>query len=166
MIMNEITRIHIAKVAYDSELVAKTTREVHQSLEAYTQDAEVVTDIEIRITELLAERGVAAGGVITTDDVSAIRKQLGEPYEFAGDGGDIAVGGEGAPAPRRLYRSTDNAVLGGVLSGFAAFFNVNPLWIRLYLFLSFLPRLGLQRLAILLCGLLRHLPVPQQKSYS
>ncbi len=151
MIMNEITRIHIAKVAYDSELVAKKQLEKYiKSLEAYTQDAEVVKDIEIRITELLAERGVAAGGVITTDDVSAIRKQLGEPYEFAGDGGDIAVGGEGAPAPRRLYRSTDNAVLGGVLSGFAAFFNVNPLWIRLLFILVLFASFGLATLGYII----------------
>ncbi len=142
--MNEITRIHIAKVAYDVEVAAKKQLEKYiKSLESYTQDADVLADIEIRITELLTERGVVAGGVIGSDDVAAIRAQLGEPYEFADGEGDIAVGAAmpEQPSGRRLYRSADDAVLGGVLGGIAAYFNVNPLWIRLafiaLLFVSF-----------------------------
>ncbi len=140
--MNEVTRIHIAKTAYDIEIAAKKQLEKYiKSLEIYTQDKEVITDIEIRITELLAERNVKAGGVITSEDVAAVRKQLGEPYEFADGDGDIAIGSEGEANNRRLYRSTDDAVVGGVLSGIATYFNVNPLWTRLVfvllLFISF-----------------------------
>jgi len=139
--MNEITRIHIAKVAYDIEVNAKKQLEKYiKSLETYTQDAEVLADIEIRITELLAERNVAAGAVIGTEDVAAIRKQLGEPYEFADEDGDIAVGAVNEnDDSRRLYRSLDDAVLGGVLSGIAAYFKVNPLWTRLvFLLVAFI----------------------------
>lgn len=140
--MNEITRIHIAKIAYDIEIAAKKQLEKYiKSLEAYTQDKEVLEDIEIRITELLAERGVFASGVVNSDDVQAIRKQLGEPYEFADEEGNLAVGPIGVSVDRRLYRSIDNAVLGGVLSGVATYFTINPLWIRLIfvllLFVSF-----------------------------
>lgn len=140
--MNEITRIHIAKTAYDIEIAAKKQLEQYmKSLESYAKDDEVVTDIEIRITELLTERGVAKDGVISSEDIAAVRAQLGEPYEFASETGDIAVGPEVQTSTRRLYRSTDNAVLGGVLSGMAAYFNVNPLWTRLIfillLFISF-----------------------------
>ncbi len=93
--MNEVTRIHIAKTAYDIEIAAKKQLEKYiKSLEAYTQDSDVLTDIEIRMTEILGERGVKPGGVISSDDVSALRKQLGEPYEFADGEGDIAVGPE------------------------------------------------------------------------
>lgn len=138
--MNEITRIHIAKTAYDIEIAAKKQLEKYiKSLEAYTQDTDVLADIEIRITEILAERNVKPGGVIASEDVSAVRAQLGEPYEFAGDEGDIAVGAQSENSGRRLYRSTDNAVLGGVLSGVAAYFNINPLWARLgFIFLLFI----------------------------
>jgi phage shock protein PspC (stress-responsive transcriptional regulator) len=141
--MNEITRIHIAKTAYDIEIAAKKQLEKYiKSLETYTQDADVLADIEIRITELLGERGVTAGGVISSADVTSVRAQLGEPYEFADGEGDIAVGSTPThESSRRLYRSTDDAVLGGVLSGIAAYFNVNPLWTRLVfillLFISF-----------------------------
>lgn len=141
--MNEITRIHIAKVAYDIEVGAKKELEKYiKSLESYTQDGEVLADIEIRMTELLAERNVAAGGVISTEDVKSIRKQLGEPYEFADGDGDIAVGiDRKGDESRRLYRSLDDAVLGGVLSGISAYFKIDPLWLRLVfivlLFVSF-----------------------------
>lgn len=131
--MNEITRIHIAKVAYDIELTAK--KQLHsyiKSLESYSGDSEVLRDIEIRITELLNERGVTAGGVIGSEDIAAIREQLGEPYEFAAEDGDIAVGGvEPGDGKRKLFRSVDDALLGGVLGGVAAFFRVDSIWVRL-----------------------------------
>jgi len=130
--MNEITRIHIAKVAYDIEVTAKKQLEKYiKSLEAYTRDAEVLSDIEIRITELLLERGVKPNGVIASDDVTSIREQLGEPYEFADEDGDIAVGAVVEQDGQKFYRSVDDAVLGGVLSGIALYFKVNPLWTRL-----------------------------------
>lgn len=138
--MNEITRIHIAKVAYDVEVAAKKQLEKYiQNLEVYTHDTEVLADIEIRMTELLDERGVKSGGVITSDDVKAIREQLGEPYEFADEDGDIAVGDIETRDGRTFYRDLDNAVLGGVLSGIAVYFKVNPLWTRLiFILLTFI----------------------------
>jgi phage shock protein PspC (stress-responsive transcriptional regulator) len=141
--MNEITRIHLAKVAYDIEIAAKKQLEKYiKSLETYTQDADVVQDIEIRITELLLERGVKPNGVIGTEDVAAIRRQLGEPHEFAEEAdAEALVEPTKAVTSRRLYRSTDDAVLGGVLSGIATFFGINPVWPRLVfvllLFISF-----------------------------
>ncbi|HMR38651.1 MAG TPA: PspC domain-containing protein [Candidatus Saccharibacteria bacterium] len=128
--MKEITRIHIAKVAYDIELDAKKDIQKYMgALEQYAEDTETLDDIEIRITELLAECGVVAGGVISADDVAAVRAQLGEPSDFASEGvGDIAVGNEEG---RRFYRDEDSALLGGVLAGISRYFGLNPIWARL-----------------------------------
>ncbi len=132
--MKEITRIHIAKIPYDIEIGAKKEIEKYVGdLEAYADDQELLQDIEIRITELLGARGVNQNGIITSDDIAAVREQLGEPKEFMGDS-DIAVGSEvelSGEVARKLYRNTDSAVLGGVLSGVASFFRINPLWTRL-----------------------------------
>lgn len=132
--MKEITRIHIAKVSYDIEIGAKKELEKYiNDLEAYADDQELLQDIEIRITELLEARGVKQNNVITSDDIAAVRAQLGEPKEFMGDG-DMAVGPEvelNGEATRKLYRNTDSAVFGGVMSGIASFFRINPLWTRL-----------------------------------
>jgi phage shock protein PspC (stress-responsive transcriptional regulator) len=133
--MKEITRIHIAKVPYDAEVEAKKELESYiKKLEVYSTDTEIINDIEIRITEILAERGVNKNGVVTMNDVKALKEQLGEPRDFMGDG-DVAIGPDDVEqpdvAPRKLFRDVDNAVLGGVMSGIGAFFGVNPLWVRL-----------------------------------
>jgi phage shock protein PspC (stress-responsive transcriptional regulator) len=133
--MKEITRIHIAKISYDIEVKAKKELEAYlKTLEAYSNDAEVITDVELRTTEILAERGVQKNGVISAADVTALIQQLGEPHEFMES--DVALEPEdeakiGKKRTRKLYRDTDNAILGGVLSGIAAFFNINPTWVRL-----------------------------------
>lgn len=153
--MNEITRIHIAKVAYDVEVAAKKQLEKYlKSLEAYAGDKEVFDDVEVRITELLGERGVQAGGVISTDDVKAIREQLGEPYEFAGEDGDIAVGSNGIGEGKKFFRSTDNAVLGGVLSGIAAYLGVNAVWVRIAFIILTLISFGLALFAYIILWIL------------
>src|SRR5690606_21362044 len=110
-------------------------------LETYAEDAELLSDIEIRITELLAERGVMAGGVITASDVAAVRAQLGEPSDFAGEdvGSKEPVPDE---EPRRVYRDEDEAVLGGVLAGFAKFFGIDALWVRLAFIVLLLASFG------------------------
>lgn len=131
--MKEITRIHIAKVAYDIELDAKNDIEQYiKALERYANDPDILDDIEIRITELLSERGVAAGGVIAKDDVVSVRAQLGEPSDFAAEGAEEMIASESSgEESRRVYRDTENAIVGGVLSGLARFFNTDPLWVRL-----------------------------------
>jgi phage shock protein PspC (stress-responsive transcriptional regulator) len=144
--MKEITRIHIAKVPYDAEVGAKKELESYlRTLEAYSTDTEIINDIEIRITEILAERGVNKNGVITLDDVKALKEQLGEPKDFMGDG-DMAIGPDdneqlGANS-RKLFRDVDNAVLGGVMSGIGTFFGINPLWVRLLFIIVALASFG------------------------
>jgi len=133
--MKEITRIHIAKNSYDIEIGAKKELEKYiTKLELYADDPNLLEDIEIRLTEILSDRGIEKDGVITAEDVTAIREQLGDPKEFMGEG-DIAVGPEtfddDNKPPHRLYRDTDSPLLGGVLSGIAKYFGVNPLWTRL-----------------------------------
>ena len=82
--MKEITRVHIAKQPYDIEVEAKKELEKYmKKLELYAGDEEILADIEIRITELLAEAGVEKGGVITSAEVASVRERLGEPEEFA-----------------------------------------------------------------------------------
>jgi len=131
--MKEITRIHIAKVSYDIEVAAKKRLETYiDALTNYADDENVVEDIEIRITELLETRGTKPGGIITLTDVEAIQETLGEPKDFSGEG-DFVIGDDEnvSHGGRKFYRDIDNAVLGGVLSGLAAYLNTNALWVRL-----------------------------------
>ena len=78
--MKEITRIHIAKISYDIEIEAKKELEAYlRTLESFSGDTDIVDDVEIRITEILAERGIQKDSVIGKADIEALKAQLGEP---------------------------------------------------------------------------------------
>lgn len=143
--MNEITRIHIAKIPYSIELGAKKELRAYlQALESYTSDRELLNDIEIRITELLMERNIKEGEVISSDDIMAVCEQLGDPKEFMTD--DTAIGTSGPTAEkglRKLYRNVDDALVGGVLSGIASYVGINVWWVRLAFILALFASFGL-----------------------
>jgi phage shock protein PspC (stress-responsive transcriptional regulator) len=132
--MKDITRIRIAKSSYDIELSAKKDLEAYiKQLSSYAEDDNVLEDIEIRITELLSDRGVLTNDVIGVDDVRALRETLGEPAAFSSDG-DMALGDEAdveIDTKRKLYRDIDHAVIGGVLAGTARYLGVGTAWVRL-----------------------------------
>ena len=140
--MKEITRIHLAKTAFSIEIEAKSLLEkylnsIQKNMHA---EPEAMREIEARMVEILAERGVMKEGVISVDDVLAIQKQMGESRDFAdGDSPvDDDLGGDGSESKpeKQLMRDTDNAIIGGVCAGVAAYFNINPLWVRLIAIVS------------------------------
>lgn len=140
--MKEITRIHIAKTAYDIELTAKKELEQYiAALEQYANDTSILEDIEIRITELLQENGTTKENVITMSDVAAVRERLGEPSDFAPEETArevIEANHEG----KRVYRDIDNALVGGVLAGIARYFGIDSLWTRLIFIVLLIPSFG------------------------
>lgn len=130
--MKEITRVHIASVPYEIEPAAKKAVETYlDTLHQFNIDDEAVADIEARIVELLAEKGISDNGVITATDISAITEQLGDPAEFVTDDAAAAVSVDESRQKRRLFRSSDHAVVGGVLGGIADYFGIDAVWLRL-----------------------------------
>ena len=141
--MKEITRVHLAKTPYDIEVDAKKQLEKYIQAIAQTMDSdEVMREIEARMVELLAGRGVASSGVITTTDVAALKEQMGEPRDFSEDGQGLEVDEKPERSERRLMRDTEHALLGGVCAGIAAYLGVNPLWIRIIAIISPLVSFG------------------------
>ena len=136
--MKEITRIHLAKTPFSVEVDAKKSLEKYLNLIQKNMHAEpeAMREIEARMVELLAERGVSKDGVIGNDDVLAIQKQMGEPRDFS-DGSDNAETDVDVDdevlgnSSKQLMRDTEHGLIGGVCAGVAAYFGVNPLWIRL-----------------------------------
>ena len=128
--MEKITRIHIAKVPYEASVAAQASLEtylaaVRAQLDADTAE-DVMADIEVRITEILDERNIHRNGVITLKDVQAMQAQLGMPEQFH----DETASQSEAPSAKekRLLRDMDNAVLGGVAAGIAAYLDVE-VWV-------------------------------------
>ncbi len=140
--MKEITRIHLAKTPFSAEIDAKKSLEKYLNLIQKNMHAEpeAMREIEARMVELLAERGVSKDGVIGNDDVLAVQKQMGEPRDFSDDASeaidDIEDKDIDDKPAKQLMRDPDNAIIGGVCAGVAAYFNINPLWVRLIAIIS------------------------------
>ncbi|ADV44119.1 PspC domain-containing protein [Bacteroides helcogenes] len=128
---------------------------------------EIVDDIERRISELFAEKLSAGSQVITIADVEEVIARMGKPEEMeTGEGSDSSAssntntgsgygagswnGGSTADSNlprRRLYRNPDDKMLGGVISGLAAYLGWDVTLLRLLL------------LVILICGYGTLIPV-------
>lgn len=144
--MKEITRIHLAKTPYSVEVDAK--KELEGYLTAIEKmmhaEPEAMQEIEARMVELLASRGVEKDNVVTLADVEALRTQMGEPKEFSEADDDTvkdkatedSAASSSIPPVKRLMRDPDNALIGGVCAGVAAYWGINPLWIRIFAVIS------------------------------
>ena len=141
--MNEIKKCSIAGVSFTLERNAyDTLSEYLQSLHATYKDdpdgEEIIADIEARIAELILSTQTAEA-VIAKPLIDNIIKQLGSAEEIDEEASERHAETEdknGNPRiPRRLYRDLDNGKLGGVCAGIARYFDTDPAWIRLAVFL-------------------------------
>lgn len=138
--MKEITRIHLAKTPYDIELDAKEVLQKYLSeIKQMMGSEDTMYEIEARMVELLGERGVQSNGIITMSDVEDLRSKMGLPKEFSdsesNEDSQADLTPSNSPA-KRLMRDTDNAIFGGVCAGIAAYWGINPLWVRLLFIIS------------------------------
>ncbi len=110
---------------------------------------EIINDIESRIGELFQERIKSGATCITDDDINGIINNIGRPQDLADadassdnsytnkkqDTGNEYQQTAFIPG-KRLYRDANNKVLGGVCSGIAAYFNIEPIIVRLVFIFS------------------------------
>lgn len=138
--MKEITRIHLAKTPYDIELDAKEVLQKYLSeIKQMMGSEDTMYEIEARMVELLGERGVQSNGIITMSDVEDLRSKMGLPKEFSDSESNEDSQADltpNNPPAKRLMRDTDNAIFGGVCAGIAAYWGINPLWVRLLFIIS------------------------------
>lgn len=94
--------------------------------------SEVMDELEMRIADLFRDR-LNGREVVDIEIVKGVIAQLGMPDWQS----DNVSGSYSAPesqpetrSPRRLYRDTDNNMLGGVCSGLSLYFNVDVVLVR------------------------------------
>ncbi len=108
---------------------------------------EIINDIEGRIAELFAERLKKGSTCIMDEDVNSIIGSMGRPEDFEGEENNMQsqLGSEkvqqhqyrpnaepdSSSARGRLYRDDNEKILGGVCSGIAAYFRIDPTIVRL-----------------------------------
>lgn len=141
--MNEVKRCSLSGIAFTMDI--KAYNELHTYLESLKKSykecpegAEIVADIEARIAELILTTQ-DAGRVVELPLVKNIIAQMGTADELAAEQEENAPKHSASERnPRRLYRDTENAKLGGVCAGIGRYFDTDPVWIRVALFLPIL----------------------------
>ena len=101
---------------------------------------EIVRDMETRISELFNEYIREGIQVITIEQVEAVIARMGKPEELSADEEDEKTEQKAEePAQRavkRLFRNPDDRILGGVLSGLAAYFGWDTTPLRILLLVA------------------------------
>lgn len=98
---------------------------------------EIIADIEARIAEMFSAKLSLKKQVIQQEDVDEMIGAMGRPEEFGGvedEEGEASFAGNevGERIRKRLFRDSDDKVLGGVCSGISAYFGINdPIYLRL-----------------------------------
>ena len=140
--MKEVKKCSISGVAFTMDTDA------YEALEAYldslkktykdTADgAEIVADIEARIAELILSAQDNTR-IVEQPLILNIIQQMGSAEDISEQSADRDLQCDTPRIPRRLYRDTENAKLGGVCAGIGKYFDIDPVWVRLGLFLPLL----------------------------
>ncbi len=132
---------HIEEDGY--ETLRKYLDSIKRYFATFEDSSEILADIESRIAEIFLAKLNEGKQVITAEDVSSLMTTMGsvndfkaaEEQEFAGDytssAKETSGKSESTAAPRKLLRDQKRKILGGVCSGFAHYFNIDPVWPRL-----------------------------------
>ena len=140
--MNEVKKCSLSGIAFSMDIEAYNELQNYlTALKTNYKDspdgAEIVADIEARIVELILSTQDNTH-VVELPLVKNIIAQMGSPEDIRGEEEEEQAQPKHTPLdrnPRRLYRDLENAKLGGVCSGIARYFDVDPAWIRVAMFL-------------------------------
>ena len=145
--MNKTIIINISGIIFHIE------EDAYEKLKAYMTEVksyfiksedsfEIVSDIENRIAELFSEIiQIEEKQVIVMNDVERIIRTMGQAKDFESamnEEIEEEINETAIPKniKKRLYRNPDDKIAAGICSGIAAYFDVDPIWIRLALALS------------------------------
>jgi phage shock protein PspC (stress-responsive transcriptional regulator) len=132
--------IPIEETAYD--ILRKYVESLKKHFAGEEGGDEIVNDIENRFAELFSDRLKKGATCITDADVEEIITSMGRPEDFDQDD-DNKVNGNSKTSsssfaeetateePRRLYRSENDKMLGGVCGGIAAYLKIDSSVVRI-----------------------------------
>lgn len=105
----------------------------------FSNNAEIVSDIESRMAELFTERLDNNRNTLNSEDVSYVCGIMGDVRQMTAEEESKAIHGESTSDKfrvRRLRKNPYDSKLGGVASGFASFFQIDPVIVRLLFIVS------------------------------
>jgi phage shock protein PspC (stress-responsive transcriptional regulator) len=139
--MNKTVNINLGGLFFhiDEDAYQKLTHyfeAIKRSLSNTSGQEEILKDIEMRIGELISEKHSNDKQVISFKEVEEIIAVMGRPEDYRIDGDEpieatyIPTGNK---ITKKLYRDTENGMIGGVLAGLGHYFGVDKVWLRIFL---------------------------------
>lgn len=147
--MNKTVTINISGIVFHIE------EDAYQRLKNYLDSLrvkfhaeegrdEILADIESRIAEILTQKKGPAREVVMMADIDEVIAVMGEPEAISDESNTQSESQSQSQSSgstreenyqrrtrRRLFRDPDDKVVGGVCSGIAHYFDIDPVWIRL-----------------------------------
>jgi phage shock protein PspC (stress-responsive transcriptional regulator) len=121
--------------------------------------SEILSDIETRMAELFRIKLTTYKQVINIEDVRQAISVLGTPEDISDTEGPSARDKFASPGYHRMYRDPDNRVIGGVCSGMGAYWDIDPVIVRiLFIVLALAGGLGIMVYLIL------YIVIPEAKT--
>ncbi|SHJ74003.1 phage shock protein C (PspC) family protein [Tangfeifania diversioriginum] len=153
------TVFHIEEDAY--EILQKYLVNLKNHFGANEEGKEILSDIEARIAEIFTEKSDDEKKVVTIDWVNQVIETMGTPEDFAEEEGEEEEVYVTSPKrKRRLYRDPERRVLGGVSGGLGAYFNMDPVILRIIFVVLFFVTTG----AALLAYIVLWIAVPKART--
>lgn len=142
------TVFHIEEDAYEA------LRKYIENLKNYfgkdAEGKEIIADIEARIAEIFTEKASEKNEAVTLEWVEELIETLGTSEKFSEEVGEEEPLAGQRSRKRKLYRDPEQTVLAGVCGGLAAYFNMDPVVIRLIVVLLVLITSGAGVLAYII----------------
>ena len=144
---------HIEEDGYEN--LRKYLDSINKYFATFEDSSEILADIESRVAEIFLSKLNEGKQVITAEDVNALISTMGSVSDFkaaedqeftksepvgtqrsstTNESSSTSSTNEGQKTytqPKQLLRDERRKILGGVASGIANYFNVDPIWIRL-----------------------------------
>lgn len=138
--MNKTVNINLGGMFFhiDEDAYQKLTRyfdAIKRSLSNSSGQDEIIKDIEMRVSELLHEKQKTDKHVVGMNDVDAVITVMGQPedYRIDDEGTGSTTSNFATSKNRKLYRDSENGMIGGVLAGLGHYFGIDKVWLRIFL---------------------------------
>lgn len=120
---------HIEEDAY--EVLQKYLITLKNHFGNSDEGKEIEMDIEARIAEIFSEKSVNGKNAVTLNWVNEVINIMGTPESITEEMNDEEPLPGQEKRKRRLYRDPQETVIGGVCGGLAAFFDMDPVIVRI-----------------------------------
>ena len=139
---------HIEEDAFDK--LQRYLLSLNQYFSTQSGGQEIISDIESRIAELFREKINDQQESVKAEWVDEVMHKMGKLEDFMENEEIPGSEMKGEKIRKRLYRDTENRVLGGVCSGLSAYLNIDPVILRILFILLFFAGAGISAVIYLI----------------